>query len=371
MAVFLAIEFLDELVGGTYAAAWPLIRDDLGLSYAEVGLLLALPGFVGSALDPIVGAAGDTARRQAMLVAGGFAFALSAALASLSTGFWLLLAALVVGNPATGAFVSLAQATLMDLVPDRRERDMAWWTLAGSLGYVGGPVLLSGALWLGFGWRGALAGLAVTALMLTLAARLLRLPAHADGSSVLKSMQAALRALRRREVVRWLAMLEAADLLLDVLFSFLALYLVDVAGWTAVEAALGVAVWTGAGLVGDALLIPLLRFVRGSVYLRSSALAALACYPLFLVVPGYAPKLVLLATLGLLNSGWYAIPKAGLYGALPGQSGGAIAIGGIAGFVGAAVPVAIGLAAEEIGLGLTMWARLAAPVALLVLTPRR
>jgi FSR family fosmidomycin resistance protein-like MFS transporter len=333
--------------------------------------LLALPGFVGSALDPLVGAAGDTARRHALLVAGGFAFALSAALASLSTGFWLLLAALVVGNPATGAFVSLAQATLMDLAPDRRERNMAWWTLAGSLGYVGGPVLLSSALWLGFGWRGALAGLAVAAVALTLAVRRLRLPAHSDGSSLLTSLRAAFRALRRREVLRWLAMLEAAGLLLDVLFSFLALYLVDVAGWTAVEAALGVAVWTGAGLVGDALLIPLLRFVRGLVYLRWSALVALACYPLFLALPGYAPKLVLLAVLGLVNSGWYAIPKAGLYGALPGQSGAALAVGGIGGFAAAAFPVAIGLAAEVVGLGPTMWALLAAPVALLVLTPRR
>lgn len=367
----MAIELVDELVGGIYAAAWPLIRDDLGLSYAEVGIVLAVPGFVGSVLDPLIGTVADTARRRTLLLFGGFAFALSAALASASVGFWTLLIALLIGNPATGAFVSLAQATLMDLAPGRRERNMAWWTLAGSFGYVGGPVLLTVALWIGMGWRGALAGLALVALGLTLAARRLPSAFQGDGGSLVQSLAAALRAMRRREVLRWLALLEAADLLLDVLFYFLAFYLVDVAGWSVVEAAFGIAVWTGAGLVGDALLIPVLRFVRGSAYLQASALGALACYPLFLAVPGYWPKLVLLAALGLLNSGWYAIPKAGLYGSLPGQPGAAIALGGITGLVGAAVPLAIGVAAEIAGLGATMWALLAAPVILLALTPRR
>lgn len=292
-------------------------------------------------------------------------------LASASVGFWTLLVALLIGNPATGAFVSLAQATLMDLAPERRERNMAWWTLAGSFGYVGGPVVLTVALWIGVGWRGALAGLALVALSLTLAARRLPSVLHRDGGSLAQSLAAALRALRRREVLRWLALLEAAGLLLDVLFYFLALYLVDVAGWSVVEAAFGVAVWTGAGLVGDALLIPVLRLVRGTTYLRASALGALVCYPLFLAAPGHWSKLALLAALGLLNSGWYAIPKAGLYRALPGQSGAAIALGGLTGLVSAAVPLSIGVAADIVGLELTMWALLLAPVGLLALTPRR
>ena len=92
---------------------------------------------------------GDTARRRALLVAGGVAFAVSAAWSATATGFTTLLVALVIGNPATGAFVSLAQATLMDLAPAERERNMARWTLAGSFGYVGGPVIVVVALWLG------------------------------------------------------------------------------------------------------------------------------------------------------------------------------------------------------------------------------
>ena len=125
---------LDELVGGTRAVAWPSIRHDLGLSYAEIGLLLAVPGFVGSALDPLIGVMGDTSRRRLVMVIGGIAFAASAALTAAAGGFPLLLAALVLGNPASGAFVSLAQATLMDADPQERVRNMARWTLAGSFG---------------------------------------------------------------------------------------------------------------------------------------------------------------------------------------------------------------------------------------------
>jgi FSR family fosmidomycin resistance protein-like MFS transporter len=304
-----------------------------------------------------------------LLVAGGVAFALSAALTAAAVGFWTLLAALVIGNPATGAFVSLAQATLMDRDPERRERNMAWWTLAGSVGYVGGPVLLVAAVWLGAGWRGATLALAVASVPLVLWAS--RLPAERAGASepMRAAVASSVRALRNREVLRWLVVLEAADLLLDVLHAFLALYLVDVGGFRPVDAAVGVAVWTGAGLVGDALLVPLLARVRGRRYLRVSACAALVAYPALLVVPSAEGKLVLLAVLGLLNSGWYAIPKAGLYDALPGRSGTAVAVGGVAGLAGATFPLALGLAADAVGLGVTMWFLLAGPLVILALVP--
>lgn len=248
---------------------------------------------------------------------------------------------------------------------------MAWWTLAGSFGYVGGPALLAGALWIGFGWRGALLALALGALALTFGARGVSFPRATGGISLVEALRSAAKAVRRREVLRWLLVLEAADLLLDVFHGFLALYFVDVAGSSAVDASLAVAVWTGAGLAGDALLIPLLRRVWGMALLRASATLVLACYPAFLLAEGFVPKLVLLAALGLLNSGWYAIPKAGLYGALPGQSGTAIAVGGLAGLGGSFVPVGIGALAEAVGLGPALWVLLAGPVVLLLVVPRR
>jgi len=50
--------------------------------------VLAIPGFFGSALDPLIGVLGDTSRRRAVMMAGGLAFALSAVLTTAAVGFW-------------------------------------------------------------------------------------------------------------------------------------------------------------------------------------------------------------------------------------------------------------------------------------------
>jgi len=276
----------------------------------------------------------------------------------------------VIGNPATGAFVSLAQATLMDADPPRRVRNMARWTLAGSFGYVGGPVLLAAAVLLGAGWRGAIAALAVASLPLAFAALRFPSPRPEAAPPLRRAVREALVAVRRREVLRLLLILEAADLLLDGLHGFIALYLVYGAGQTQAVGALGVGVWTGAGLVGDWLLLPLLRRTGGARVIRSTAFVSLIAYPAFLLVPGLGPKLALLAALGLLNSGWYAIPKAWLYDALPDRSGAAVAVGGLGGLAGALVPLLLGLLAGAAGIATMMWVLLLAPVALLALLPR-
>jgi MFS transporter, FSR family, fosmidomycin resistance protein len=351
------------------AAAWPLIRDDLGLSYAEIGLALAIPGLLGSALEPMVGILGDTPRRRAVVVGSGAVFTLSVALTAGATGFWTLLIALAVGNPAASGFVSLSQAALMDFSPVRRERLMAWWTLAGSLGYVGGPLLLAVALALGAGWRGALLILVLGAAVLTAAAR--RVPDPPRVSPVRVALRGVVSALRERDVVRWLVVLKAADLLLDVFLGFLALYLVDVAGTSPGAAGLAVAVWTGAGLLGDAALIPMLGLVSGRTYLRVSAVVAAPAYASFLLVDGFDFKLVLLAVLGFANAGWYAIPKAALYEALPGRSGTAVAVSGFAGLAHSGIPALLGAAAGAFGLAAVMWALILAPAAIVVLVPRR
>ncbi|MBA2475694.1 MAG: MFS transporter [Actinobacteria bacterium] len=367
--MLLAIELLDELVGGARAAALPLIRRDLDLSYGELGLAFAVPGLIGSALEPIIGLAGDGRNRRRLLVAGGVVFSLSVALTAGATGLALLIVALALGNPATTAFVSLAQASLMDLEPRARERNMARWALTGSLGVVLGPVVLALVLQLGLGWRAVSGALAVCALTLTALAARSSLPAIERREPVRAGVGNLMTALRRRDVLRWLGLLEASNLMLDVLGGFLALYLVDVIRLGPAEAALALGVWSGALLLGDTLLLVVLRGVEGVRYLRVSALAVTLVYPLFLLAPGIA-KLPLLALLGLLSAGGYAIPKAGLYGALPGKSGTAIALGSVGGLVGALVPLGLGLAAGQVALAPTMWLLLLGPIVLVGGLPR-
>jgi len=254
----------------------------------------------------------------------------------------------------------------MDRAPEERERNMARWTIAGSVGYVVGPALIAVAVVVGLGWRGVLLLLALASVPFAWAGRRSPTPQAKDEDADADAKRGLLAAFRNRQVLRWLFVLEAADLLGDVLHGFVALYFVDVAHVGAVEAAFAVAVWTGAALVGDVLLLVVLRHMSGWTYLRISAAIVLAAYPVFLVVPSPAAKLAVLGLLGLLNAGWYALPKAALYGELPGRSGTAIAVAGIGGFAAAGVPAGLGIAAQQFGLQATMWLLLAAPVALLV-----
>ena len=78
--------------------------------------------------------------------------------------FIVLLAAFTVFYPASGAFVSLTQAELMEAWPDRQAQVMARWDLAGSTGAVAGPLLLTAVLAAGGGWRVAYLALAALAL---------------------------------------------------------------------------------------------------------------------------------------------------------------------------------------------------------------
>jgi len=77
VSVLLLVEFLDEIMDGVGGAAWPLIRDDLGLSYAEVGVLLSVPSFISCIVEPFMGILADVWRRRVLALAGGVAFTLS------------------------------------------------------------------------------------------------------------------------------------------------------------------------------------------------------------------------------------------------------------------------------------------------------
>lgn len=346
------------------------MRTDLRLDYAHVGLLLAVPALLAGGLEPMFGLLADTGRRRALVVGGGMLFAGSLLATGLAPGFAGLLAAFIVFYPASGAFVALSQASLMDLDPRRHEVNMARWTLAGSVGVVAGPLLLGLAVVAGAGWRGLFIGLAVLALPLVAAAA--RAPAlPAAHQSLAAAARDALGALRRREVLRWLAVLEATDLMGDVLLGYLALYLVDVVRLPVAGAGALVVAWTAAGLAGDALLLVVLRRVSGLAYLRASALAALVAFPAFLLVPSPAGKAALLVLLALLHAGWYAVPQGRLFTELGDRSGTAVAISSLATAAGSLLPLGVGMLAERAGLQVALWSALLAPIALLLLARPR
>ena len=375
--VLLIIEFLDEWVFGLREAAWPLIRHDLQLDYGQIGLLISLPTFLAHLIEPVLGVLGDTWKRRSLILGGGLVFALCLVGIAMSTSFWPLLLVFILINPASGTFVGLAQATLMDSAPERHEQNMARWTFAGSVGILAGTLTLALCIVLGVSWRmpfalQAVCFLAVIAWGWRLTyPQLHTLDEEGERVGLWDGLRLALKTMRRFEVMRWLILLQFCNLMLDVLLGYLALYLVDVAGVTAAQASLGVAIWAGVGLLGDFLLIFLLERVKGLTYLRYSILLELILFPLFLIVPVFEIKLVILALLGFFNAGWYSILQGQLYSTMKGQSGAVMAVSTVTGLLGSFIPLLIGVLADQFGLGVAMWALMAGPIVLWIGLPRR
>ena len=352
-----------------------------------------MPLLVGGLLElPLGVLAGQGRRRRLAILGGGVLFVLALLAVASAHSFAVLLCASVAFYPASGAFVSLTQAEIMDAWPERQAQVMARWDLAGSTGAVAGPLLLAAVLASGGGWRVGYLVLAGLAALTWLGAYLRRAdvpvasPPSGDADSgdgdsgdadsgdgeeaEPRSWRARAReigaALRDWGTLRWLVLIEVADLLVDVFTGFLALYLVDVAHMTPAVAALAIAVRLGAALAGDAALVVLLERAGDLTVLRVSAVAAAVLYPGFLLVPGIAPKLVVLAALSAATAPWYPVLQARLYGSLPGRSSVAVTLSSAAGLAGGLGPLAVGLVAQGFGLSWALAGLVVVPVAVLL-----
>jgi len=352
-----------------------------------------VPLLIGGFLElPLGVLAGQGRRRRLAILGGGILFVLTLLGVASARSFTVLMCAFVAFYPASGAFVSLTQAEIMDAWPERQAQVMARWDLAGSAGAVAGPLLLTAVLASGGGWRAGYLALAGISAVVWLGAYLRRPPVAAAGLAATggqepeagkagQQPEAAERpwTARAREVgaalrdwgtLRWLLLIEVADLLVDVFTGFLALYLVDVAHLTPAVAALAIAIRLGAMLAGDAALVVILEKVGDLTVLRVSAVAAALLYPGFLLVPGVAPKLVVLAALSAATAPWYPVLQARLYGSLPGRSSVAVTLSSAAGLAGGLGPLAVGLAAGGLGLSWALAGLVVVPVAVLLIPGR-
>ena len=163
------------------------------------------------------------------------------------------------------------------------------------------------------------------------------------------------------------ALLQLSDLLGDVLTSFLALYLVDEVGMGGGGAALGLAVWAGAGLVGDGLAVPVLDRLDGRVVVRVQRRGRRAsCTPRCWSSIHYRPSSCSWLCSAWRPRGGTRCCRLGSTPTLPGRSGVAVSLGSVSGILFGVVPLTLGLVAERFGLEPMMWLLLAGPLALVI-----
>jgi len=375
--LLLLIEFFDELNYGIGNAALPAIRTDLGISYVQIGLLLGLPGIINAVIEPVLMLLGDTHYRKQIILGGGIVIALSLVAIATTQSFPVVLLAMVIGYPASGAFVSLSQATLMDLNPSREPQMMARWTVSGSVANLVGPLILAAGFALGFGWRWAFYTMAVLCVILVGFTCLKQFPMNLGIESspqssiqVKKLLAGFLEAMRNPSLMRWLILLQFSDLLLDVLTGYLPLYFTDVTGLSVAQASLMMSVLMLAGLVSNIMLIPMLEKFQGRNVVRISACVTGVLFVAWLVTPWLWAKIGLIIMIRLVSLGWYEVLQGEAFATIPGRSGTVMATNSIMGLLGGGISFFIGWFAAQAGLPAAMWLLLAGPICLVLFVPK-
>jgi len=142
------------------AVLFPLIKDDLGVSYAALGSTVALYYIVSGICQTLAGFAVDRYGARRVLFAGLALAVTGALLAGMAQNFPMLLAAAVVGGLGNSVFHPVDFSILNARVDKARlGYAFSWHGIAGYLGYAAAPAY-GIAMASAFGWRGALLGAA-------------------------------------------------------------------------------------------------------------------------------------------------------------------------------------------------------------------
>ncbi len=369
VVVLYAVELLDEFIYGLIGATLPTIKTELALTYTQVGLLFTLPGLIGVLGEPFIGLLGDTRHRRALVLGGITATAIGLTLIAGAQQYLPLLIAQCVMYVASGAYVNLSQATLIDRDTRRAENTMARWVVMGAIGVAISPLLITVVLSVEGNWRSVFLGTALVAGVFALMLSRQRFDGHAGADDEIGSLRhmgaSLLTALRSRTLIKWVILAELADFMLDKLLEVTGLYFHDVAGVSLPAASAAVTVATLAGLIGNFALVPLLEKINGVRVLRVSAVIVFFAYLAFLLIPSVGMKYVLIAVINLSTAGWFAVLRAKCYEVLPGQSGVVVAVTSLANISSLFVPLLLGGMADALGLQTAMLLLIIGPIALI------
>jgi MFS family permease len=361
-ATLLSYGLFDEIVSGFPVVGLPLLRDHLGLSYAQIGLLFAAGGFSAMILEPIINVLSDHHSKRWWILGGLLCLILSFVLAGSATNYIFLLLAFALYYPAVGAAVGLAESTLIDADPAQSMATMTRWTLLASVGDILAPLLVTGLVGLHQGWQEIcwLAACLWAGLFLLMAVQPFPRPAAeeneaTDSAEEMSTWRTLSLAVRNPRLLRWGLLALIPNMVDEVLLGFVALYLRDILH--ASETTIGLLLTSTllCSLLGLALLdhLPWLRrTAREWPHCVLVGMAVIVLAGMILLLTTHAVWLVGLAlgVVGLGAAGWYPIAQAQTYAQLPGHSSLVRAITGLGAPFDIALPAIVGFLAARFGL---------------------
>ena len=156
------VRLADELVAFFPFGALEPIRADLSLTYGRASVLLVLYPVVGL-FGSIGGVASDHLSRRLLASLGAFGYGAGFLIMAVGPGFTALAVGISVAGVASTVMIDAAEVALADLAADEAELRslLGQQNVLAALGSIGGPLILSGTLALGLGWRVAFAAAAL------------------------------------------------------------------------------------------------------------------------------------------------------------------------------------------------------------------
>lgn len=259
-AVFFSYTHLShDLCTGLLTALLPLIRESLGLSYLQSGLLLSAYTITSGLSQFPGGWIGDRLRRNIVIAVGLGGISLMAVAVGLSPAYYPMLFILVVMGIFAGAYHPSAVSMLSGYFEERRRgKAIALHMAGGSIGFAMGPIL-GGLIAEFLGWRFAFIILALPALSavpLILKKFRQQEPVTQEPTTVDNTTQQPIqRGLSIFQALKPIAIIfiltVATQLIAGSAMAFIPIYLVDKHNITPGYAAMMLGIIRGAGIVGS------------------------------------------------------------------------------------------------------------------------
>jgi MFS transporter, FSR family, fosmidomycin resistance protein len=365
--VLTSVDFFDELASGLPSAGAPELRTALDTGVAVLTFVVfTAPQLFALLVDGPLLVWAERRGRGPMVALGLAGMGVSLVLSGLARTPLEFGLAFALYHPASGLACSLAQASLMDHDPARREHGMTAWVLAGTLGDLVAPLAIGAAVALGDGFRAAwlVVGGALVVLASVVAGRALpHVRAVEDEDAADGTFRAA---LRNRPLLAWLVGVGLCGLMDETLTTFGALWLTERFPGSPLAVTAGLTACTTGGVLG---LVALNRLLHRFSPRRLLAVSALGSVGLFAGWVGSASVLessLWLFFLGVSIAWQYPLVQAQAYRAAEGRSGQVVVLGPLVSALELASPIALGFVADRGSLTLSLVALLAQPAGLLL-----
>ncbi len=370
----LSMGMFDEIITGFTIVGLPLLRDLLGLSYTQIGLLFVVQSVVSILLDPLLNLLTDRGSKKFWILGGLLVLTLSFIVRANTHSFIVLLLAFGVLFPADEMAVGISQAALIEFNPTQETQVMTRYELLSSIGDFLGPLIVTALIsvqvgWTGLCWLAASIWLVLAVIISTQRFPHSRAETDDEPSASFKTLLGRLRsALRDPVLLRWVALAAIPTMVDEVFLGFTVLYLRDVLHVGQATIGLIVAIHTFGALLG--------LFLLDRFLLKRSKPRKLLLWLSLLVLVGMACLLTIhilwvvtlaLFVIGLGASGWYPVANGQAYSRLPGHASIVRTVMSLFVAADVAIPGIVSIIADHYGLIAGLGFLALAPVFMLLL----